>query len=248
MTASANSSEETLACSVPPTNIFSGEDIVPFSDCKTVKQARQHRVARILATSNAPQDAQLSTNAKKPKSQQRVGDLPMEVRKLLSLRARAQYILSFLGGNSCRGDKHLAIEKRTTLQIVRQSFWKMAYMRCWTTFTVVTSKCLSALQLMRFGLSTVARLQAEAFDENDLDLKQLSVRVDEEIMAFQKRSARIREDQIAQNAPPPPPATAVQPCAVSEIGWNEDMNVAAESNVVGDHHERAAGTNFEELD
>lgn len=87
MTLGANSSEETHKPSVLPTNNFSGEDIIPFSDCTTVRQARQRRVARILATCVPAQNVQLTTS-ETPADQQRIGALPAEVR-LLEIRGRS---------------------------------------------------------------------------------------------------------------------------------------------------------------
>lgn len=66
----SNNSNEDSACSARAVNEFSGEEIIPFDDCETVRDARQRRVARILGAA-APQ--------------QGVDDLPLEVRRNMPL-------------------------------------------------------------------------------------------------------------------------------------------------------------------
>lgn len=76
----SNSSEENPTLSAPSVNEFSGEAIIPFNDCETVRNARQRRVARILSTS-APAHRGSPADATEPPPQQRADGLPMEVRK-----------------------------------------------------------------------------------------------------------------------------------------------------------------------
>lgn len=52
---------------VPPlVNEFSGEDIIPFTDCETVRNARQSRAARILAPSTSTRRAPSSDATEPP--------------------------------------------------------------------------------------------------------------------------------------------------------------------------------------
>lgn len=89
--------------------------------------------------------------------------------------------------------------------------------------------------------------QVEPLDENDLDLEQLSKDVDEEILAFEAKSNRLREKNILHNTPPPPPA-AIQACVTSKVGWNNGMEMAAGQDAAEAPEASAIGTNFEELD
>lgn len=83
----------------------------------------------------------------------------------------------------------------------------------------------------------------EPLDENDLDLEQLSKGVDEEILAFEAKSNRLREEQILHNTPPPPPAT-IQPSGTSKVGWNSGMEMAAGQDAVEAPEASAIGTNL----
>lgn len=47
-------------------NEFSGEDIIPFTDCETVRNARQSRAARILAPSTSTHRAPSSDATESP--------------------------------------------------------------------------------------------------------------------------------------------------------------------------------------
>lgn len=87
----------------------------------------------------------------------------------------------------------------------------------------------------------------EPLDENDLDLEQLSKGVDDEILAFEAKSNRIREEQISHNTPPPPPS-AIQASITSKVGWNNGMEMPASQNAAEAPEASAVGTNFEELD
>lgn len=87
----------------------------------------------------------------------------------------------------------------------------------------------------------------EPLDENDLDLEQLSKGVDEEILAFEAKSNRLREEKILHNTPPPPPAS-IQQRGASKVGWNNGTEMAAGQDAAEALEAAAIGTNFEELD
>ena len=74
-----NNSAGNSTCAAPAVNEFSGEDIIPFDDCETVRNARQRRVSRILA-STAPANRVPLANAIVPKDQPGATGLPLEVR------------------------------------------------------------------------------------------------------------------------------------------------------------------------
>eukprot|EP00903_Cladosiphon_okamuranus_P019907 g18296.t1 len=65
----------------PAVNEFSGEDIVPFDDCETVRNARQRRVTRILESS-APANSTPLADTNLPQGQQGTNGLPLEVEPL----------------------------------------------------------------------------------------------------------------------------------------------------------------------
>lgn len=74
----SNSLEQTAKRSTPAVNEFSGEEMVSFSDCETVRDARERRVARILAASPAV-DIERSEDATDSTPEPAVG-LPVKVR------------------------------------------------------------------------------------------------------------------------------------------------------------------------
>ena len=87
----------------------------------------------------------------------------------------------------------------------------------------------------------------EPLDENDLDLEQLSKGVDEEILAFEAKSSRLRKEKILHNTPPPPPAS-IQRRVTSEVGWTNGTEMAAGQVAAEAPQAAAIETNFEELD
>lgn len=74
----SSSLEQTVKRSEPAVNEFSGEEMVSFSDCDTVRDARERRVARILAESPAL-DIERSEDANDSTAEAAVG-LPVKVR------------------------------------------------------------------------------------------------------------------------------------------------------------------------
>lgn len=71
--------KEDAACAACAVSEFSGEEIIPFDDCETVKDARQRRVARILGAADPAHRAPLA-DAIEPPAQQGANGLPLEVR------------------------------------------------------------------------------------------------------------------------------------------------------------------------
>lgn len=70
----------------PAVNEFSGEDIIPFDDCETVRNARQRRATSILASS-APAHGVPVADPGTPNDQQATTGLPLEVRKSTQLNS-----------------------------------------------------------------------------------------------------------------------------------------------------------------
>eukprot|EP00752_Nemacystus_decipiens_P004053 g3711.t1 len=95
--------------------------------------------------------------------------------------------------------------------------------------------------------ATAVPLEVEPRDENDLDLEQLSKGVDEEILAFELKSNRLREERILHNTPPPPPAST-QKSLTSKVGWNNVKETDSGQDAAETPGASAIGTDFEELD
>lgn len=93
----SSSLEQTAKRSAPAVNESSGEEMVSFKDCRTVRDARERRVTRILAASPAvdiadierPEDANDST----PEAAEAAVGLPVKVRTTKNTTIGVDHIL-----------------------------------------------------------------------------------------------------------------------------------------------------------